>query len=124
MLKTAEELVKGIHEAINPTTVTDMDIQCAVGRAIDQCGGSFLIDQTGCGHNVQTFRMFLDSMGSDASMTISQMDADRWGDSENNKMYVSPKALKSFFELVDGLKSRYEAIRKVEAELKAEHGIK
>lgn len=124
MLKTAEELVKSIREAVNPSTVTERDIQCAVGRAIDQCGDSFLIDQTGCGRNVQTFCMFLDSMGDDASMTISQMDADRWGDSENNKMYVSPKALKSFFELVDGLKSRYEAIRKVEAELKAEHGIK
>lgn len=124
MLKTAEELVKGIHDALNPSTVTERDIQCAVNSAIDQCGGSFLIDQTGCGHNVQTFRMYLDSIGDDASMTISQMDAGRWGDSEQSNMYVSPKALNSFFELMDGLKSRYEAIRKVEAELKAEHGIK
>lgn len=123
MLKTTEELVKGIHEAINPTTVTAMDIQCAVGRAIDQCGGSFLVDLSDNGRDVQAFRMYLDSCCNETSLSITQMGADRWGDNEKCKLYVPDKALKSFFELVDGLKSRYEAIRKVEAELKAEHGI-
>lgn len=123
MLKTAEELVKGIREAVNPSTVTEQDIKCAVGRAIDQCGGSFLVDTSGCGHNVRTFSMFLDKVSDEVSLTISQVDVPRWGNSEQNKLYVSPKALESFFELMGGLKSRYEAIRKVEAELKAEHGI-
>lgn len=123
MLKTAEELVKDIRETINTSKVTKNDIQCAVNQAIDQCGGSFVIDQTGSGRHVQTCRMFLDSLGEGASMKITQVNMDCWGDSENSELYVSQKALKSFFELVDGLKSRYEAIRKVEAELKAEHGI-
>lgn len=124
MLKTAEELVKGIREAINPSTVTEMDIRRAVNSAIDKCGGSFLVDLSDDGRNVQSFRMYLDSCCDEVSLSITQMDADRWGNSEQNKLYVSPKALESFFELMDGLKSRYEAIRKVEAELKAEHGIK
>lgn len=123
MLKTAEELVKGIREAINPLTVTEMDIRRAVNSAIDKCGGSFLVVLSDDGRDVQSFRMYLDSCCDEVSLSITQMDAGRWGDNGKSMLYVQDKALESFFELVDGLKSRYEAIRKVEAELKAEHGI-